>query len=104
MIKLGSWKNMNNKKEQYSDAMSLVQYTSAAAQVQQHSCKEYERKNDSKIELQTSLLALEVVIYQAGKPYSNLGLNNIKYNNNKQPTVQKQYVNACMSPNILSDE
>jgi len=50
------------------------------------------------------LLAIEVVIFQAGKLYSNVDLNNIKYNNTKQSTVQKQYVNVCMSANILSDE
>ena len=45
-----SWKNMNNKKEHQSDALSPVQYVTAEAEVQQHSCKEYE----GKIELQTS--------------------------------------------------
>jgi hypothetical protein len=49
-----------------------------------------------------SLLASEVVIFQAGKVYSNVNLNNVKYNN-KQSTVQKQYVNVCMSANIFSD-
>jgi len=34
------------------------------------------------------LLASVAVIFQAVKPYSNLDLNNIKYNNNKQSTVQ----------------
>ena len=53
---------------------------------------------------QSSLLALVVVTFQAGKAYSNLDLNNIKCNNNKQSTVEKQCVNACMSANILSDE
>ena len=38
------------KKEHQSDALSPVQYVTAEAEVQQHSCKEYERK----IELQTS--------------------------------------------------
>ena len=52
----------------------------------------------------SSLLALVVVIFQAGKAYSNLDLNNIKYNNNKESIVEKQCVNACMRPNILSDE
>jgi len=52
----------------------------------------------------SSLLALVVIIFQAGKVYSNLYLNNIKYNNNKQSPLQKQYVNACMSHSILSDE
>ena len=52
----------------------------------------------------SSLLALVVVILQAGKAYSNLDLNNKKYNYNKQSTVEKQCVNACMGPNILSDE
>jgi len=41
---------MNNKKEHQSDALSPVQYVTAEAEVQQHSCKEYE----GKIELQTS--------------------------------------------------
>ena len=35
-----------------------------------------------------SLLASEVVIFQAGKAYSNVDLNNIKYKNNKQSTAQ----------------
>jgi len=34
-------------------------------------------------------LALVVVIFQAGKAYSNLDLNNIKYNNNKQSIVER---------------
>ena len=42
------------KKEHQIDALSLVQYVTAAAEVQQCNCKEYERKKDSKIELQTS--------------------------------------------------
>jgi len=42
------------------------------------------------------LLASEVIIFQAGKAYSNLDLNNKNHNNNKEPTVQKQYVNVCM--------
>jgi hypothetical protein len=34
---------MNNKNHQI-DALSLVQYVTAAAEVQQHNCKEYEKK------------------------------------------------------------
>jgi len=49
-------------------------------------------------------LALVVVIFQAGKAYSNLDLNDIKYNTNKQSIVEKEYANACMSPNIFSDK
>ena len=52
----------------------------------------------------SSLLALVVVIFQVGKPYSNLDINNKKYNSNKQSTVEQQCVNACMSPNILNDD
>jgi hypothetical protein len=36
------------KKEQQSDALSLLQYATSAAQVQEHNCKEYEEKKDSK--------------------------------------------------------
>ena len=87
-----------------------VQHVTAAAKVQQCNCREYEEKNWLKERAanfhcaHSSLLALEVVIFQAGKVYSNLDINNIKYNNNKQSTVQKQYVSACMSGNILSDK
>jgi len=42
-IKFRSWKNMNKKLHQI-DAVSNVQYVTAAAQVQQHNCKEYEGK------------------------------------------------------------
>jgi hypothetical protein len=42
--KYRSWKNMSNKKEHQSDALSLVKFVTAAAQVQQHNCKEYEKK------------------------------------------------------------
>jgi len=36
---------MNNKKKEHqSDALSLVQYATAAAQVQQHNCNECEEK------------------------------------------------------------
>jgi len=52
----------------------------------------------------SSLLASVAVILQAGKPYSNLYINNTKYKNNKHSRIQKQYVNVCMSTNILSDE
>jgi len=34
--------------------------------------------------------------------YSNLDITKIKYDNNKLSIVQKPYVNAHMSPNILS--
>jgi hypothetical protein len=49
-------------------------------------------------------LALVVVIFQAGKEYSNLNTTIVKYNNNKLSIVEKEYVNACMSANILSDQ
>jgi hypothetical protein len=36
---------MNNKEKGHqSDVLSLVQYATAAAQVQQHNCKEYKKK------------------------------------------------------------
>ena len=43
------------------------------------------------------------MILQAGKVYSNLHLNNTKYDIIKLSIVEKEYVNACMSANILSD-
>jgi len=42
------------KKEHHIDALSPVQYVTAAAKGQQHNCKLYKKKNYSKIELQTS--------------------------------------------------
>ena len=90
--------------------MSLVQYVTSEAQVQEHNCKEHDKEKWLEERAanfhfaHSSLLALVVIIFQAGKAYSKLDLNNIKYNNNTQSTVQKQYVSACMSHNILSDE
>jgi len=37
-------KHEQKKKDHQIDALSLVQYVTAAAQVKQHDCKEYERK------------------------------------------------------------
>jgi hypothetical protein len=51
----------------------------------------------------SSILALVVTIFQADKVYSNLDLTKVKYDNIKLSIVEKEYVNACMSPNILSD-
>jgi len=48
-------------------------------------------------------VALVAVILQAGKVYSNLHVNNTKYDNIKLSIVEKEYVNARMSANILSD-
>ena len=51
----------------------------------------------------SSLLALVVVTFQAGAAYYNLDLTNVKYKNNKLSLVEKESVDACMNPNILSD-
>jgi len=96
-IKFRCWKNMNKKQ---IITLSLVQYI-----LQQLKCnsitvrnmKEKMTHRAAKIHFtHFRLLPSEVIIFQAGKAYSNLDLNNIKYNNNKQPTVQKQHVNVCM--------
>ena len=44
------------KKEQEGDALSPIQYVTSETHTHKHNCKEYEGKNDSKTELQTSTL------------------------------------------------
>jgi hypothetical protein len=80
--------------------LSLVNYVTAAAQVQQHNCKEYgggewlkEWAADFHF-THSSLLALVVVIFQAGKAYSNSDISKVKHNNNKPSIVVKEYVHA----------
>ena len=50
-----------------------------------------------------SLLASEVVIFQAGKAYSNVNLNNVKYNNKQSTAQSNMSMYVCMSANIFSD-
>jgi hypothetical protein len=84
---------------------------SSEAQVHEHYCKEYGRGGKKRLKdtaanfhfTYSSLLALVVVIFQAGGAYSNLDLTNVKYKNNKLSLVEKESVDACMNPNILSD-
>jgi hypothetical protein len=42
--KFKSCKNMNKQKEHQNDALSLVKYVTSEANVQEHNCKEYEKK------------------------------------------------------------
>ena len=51
----------------------------------------------------SSLLALVVVIIQAGKVDSNTDLTEVKCDNNKLSIVEKEHVTASGSPNNLND-
>ena len=91
---------MNNKKEIIKLPPVTVQCVTAAAECNSMTVRDMretwikDRAADFHF-THSRLLTLEVITFQAGKAYSNLDLNNMKYNN-RQPTVQKQYVNVCM--------
>jgi hypothetical protein len=60
--------------------------------VHKHNCKKYDTKNDTKDRTANYHFA-----------HSSLDLAKVKYNKNRLSIVEKEYVNICMIPNILSD-
>ena len=100
------------EKEHQSDTLSLVQYVTAAPQVQQHNSiivrnmrgkKRLKDRAENFHFAHSPLLVLVFTICQAGKVHPNLDLTKVKCDNNKLSIVQKEYVKACVSPNNMND-